>query len=292
MRILIFGAKGMLGHKLVQRLESDHDVWGTIRGDFDSVARFGIFHHERIIENIDAASAGSVESAIDAVRPEVVINAVGIIKQLEEAKNVVRSLEINSIFPQRLAEFAARGDFRLITVSTDCVFDGATGNYSEEDTPNATDLYGRSKYLGEVTGPGALTIRTSIIGRELDSRHSLVEWVLSNRGKTIDGYVNAIYSGFPTIVFADIISFLIAEHKELSGLYHIASAPINKFELLKMIDRYYRADINVVASETLKIDRSLNADKFNKLTGFRPPEWEQMIMEMAADTTPYDTWKK
>jgi dTDP-4-dehydrorhamnose reductase len=291
MRILIYGANGMLGHKLVQQLSGSFDVWGTIRGSFDTVERYGLFDPDRTIENVSALDVGSIESAIQVARPDIVVNAIGVIKQLPSAKNVTTTLEINSIFPHRLAEFGAKYGFRLITISTDCVFDGAKGNYSEADTPNATDLYGKSKALGEVTGENCLTIRTSIIGRELGTAHSLIEWFLSNRGKTVTGFANAIYSGFPTIVFADIITCLITDHKELSGLYHVASDPINKFDLLTLVDKFYDASVTIERSEEFRIDRSLNGTKFEESAGFHARPWEDMIRTMAADPTPYDNWK-
>ncbi len=291
MRILIFGANGMLGHKLVQQLSERFEVWGTIRGTFDTVERYGLFDRDRALENVSALDVASIESAIEAAKPDVVVNAVGVIKQLPSAKNVINTLEINSIFPHRLAEYGAKYGFRMITISTDCVFDGTKGNYTEADAPNATDLYGKSKALGEVIGDNCLTIRTSIIGRELGTAHSLIDWFLTNRGKTVTGYAKAIYSGFPTIVFADIIASLITDHKELSGLYHVASDPINKFDLLTLVNKYYDASIFIERTEEFRIDRSLNGTKFENATGFRPLPWEEMIRTMAADPTPYDNWK-
>lgn len=292
MRLLIFGANGMLGHKLIQRLGGDFDVFGTIRGTFDAVGRYGIFNRERTICGVAPLNADSIENALNNVRPDVVINAIGVIKQVPNAKDVINTLSVNSIFPHRLADASAHFGFRLLTISTDCVFDGKKGNYNEDDIPNATDLYGKSKNLGEVTGPNCLTVRTSIIGRELASAHSLVEWVLSNRGKQIQGFTNAIYSGFPTIVFADIIARLMIDHKELSGLYHIASSPISKFDLVTLINRYYQAGIDIVPSGDFHIDRSLNASRFNALTGFVPEPWDEMVRRMASDPTPYDQWRK
>ena len=281
----------MLGHKLVQQLSERFEVWGTIRGTFDTVERYGLFDRDRTLENVSALDVASIESAIEAAKPDVVVNAVGVIKQLPSAKNVINTLEINSIFPHRLAEYGAKYGFRLITISTDCVFDGTKGNYTEADAPNATDLYGKSKALGEVIGENCLTIRTSIIGRELGTAHSLIDWFLANRGKTVTGYAKAIYSGFPTIVFADIIASLITDHKELSGLYHVASDPINKFDLLTLVNKYYDAAITIERTEEFRIDRSLNGTKFENATGFRPLPWEEMIRTMAADPTPYDNWK-
>ena len=291
-KILIFGANGMLGHKLVQQLGGQFDVFGTIRGTFDTVEEYGIFDKTKIIESVSSQDIASIEAAIQAAQPDVVINAIGIIKQVPSAKDVITTLEINSIFPHRLAEFGEKYGFRLFTISTDCVFDGVKGFYNEVDTPNATDLYGKSKNLGEITGPNCLTIRSSIIGRELESSHSLIEWFLTNRGKCIKGFTNAIYSGFPTIVFADIICSLIIDHKELSGLHHIAAEPINKFDLLTLVNKYYNADIRLDRDDDFKIDRSLDGRRFAKLTGFEPQRWEEMIKRMAADPTPYDSFRR
>jgi len=292
MKVLIFGANGMLGHKLIQKLGSTFDVFGTIRGAFETVERFRIFDPKRIVEFVNAQNTDSIEAAIKATEPDIVINAIGIIKQVPSAKDVITTLEINSIFPNRLAEFSAKYGFRLINISTDCVFDGVTGNYSESDVSNATDLYGKSKNLGEVIADNCLTLRTSIIGRELDSSHSLIEWFLSNRGGLAKGFVDAIYSGFPTTIFADIIKNLLIEHKELSGLYHVAADPINKFDLLTLINRYYDASITITLSHELKIDRSLDGSKFREATGFKPLAWEEMIRVMADDQTPYDSFRK
>lgn len=292
MNILIFGASGMLGHKLVQRLSPSFNVSSTIRGGFDEISRFGIFDPDKTIVNVAADDTSAIERAIERSQPDVVINAVGIIKQLPTAKDVITTLTINSIFPHRLAQFGEKYGFRLIEISTDCVFDGIRGNYNETDTPNATDLYGKSKNLGEVTGPNCLTLRSSIIGRELSSSHSLVEWVLSNRGGSIKGFTHAVYSGFSTIAFADIISNLITEYPQLSGLYHIASDPISKFELLHLINQYFDAGINIEASDELRIDRSLDASRFKAITGFKPISWKEMIENMAGDETPYDSWRK
>lgn len=292
MKILIFGASGMLGHKLVQSFEDRSEVYATIRGGFESVASFGIFQKDRIIEHIDVSNGPDVEKTIEDVRPDVVINAVGIIKQLPSSKDVIQTLTINSIFPHRLAGLAEKFGFRLITISTDCVFAGTKGMYAESDPADALDLYGQSKHFGEVAAANALTLRTSIIGRELGTAHSLVDWFISNKGKRVNGYVNAIYSGFPTVVFADILSNLIENSPELSGLCHVSSEPINKFDLLQLIKKSYGLDIEIDRFEDFKIDRSLDSSRFRDVTGFRPEPWETMVEKMCSDPTPYDKWRK
>ena len=290
MRILILGGTAMLGHKLIQTLSKRNDVWTTIRGAYGELAKFGIFDRERTIENIDALDFDAVRRAIDKVMPDAIVNSIGIVKQVPSSKDVVQTLMINSILPQKLAELAKRGP-RLVTVSTDCVFDGRRGSYTELDPPNALDLYGSSKRFGEVVSENCITLRTSIIGRELLTSHSLVEWFLNNQGKTVKGFSNAIYTGFPTIVFADIIDNLLTEHVGLDGLFHVSSKPVSKYDLLGIIKSKFGSKIEIIKDTELVLDRSLDSSRYQKATGFRPPDWEEMIARMVADPTPYDTWR-
>ena len=290
MKVLVLGGTGMLGHKLVQRLRPEMDVWTTIRGPFEEVSRYGIFDSAKTLTGINAANFEQVRNAVFHVEPDVVINAIGVIKQVPDASSVITTLAINSILPHQLAQLAEASGFRVIYVSTDCVFDGKKGNYTEEDTRDALDLYGTSKRLGEVIGSNCLTLRTSIIGRELNSAHSLLEWFFSNRGKEISGYLNAIYSGFPTIVFADTIKSLLQDHGNLSGLYNVSSDPINKYELLLRIKERFQLDISIRPDGDFQIDRSLDSTLFQAETGIHPPSWDEMIDRMASDPTPYGEW--
>jgi dTDP-4-dehydrorhamnose reductase len=292
MKVLILGGNGMLGHKLVQKLGEKFEVWTTVRASFNAIEQYGIFDRERTLQNIDVASPDAVQQNISNVKPDVVVNAIGVIKQLPTSKDVITTLTANSIFPQQLAELSADLGFRLICIGTDCVFLGTKGRYTEDDPADALDLYGRSKYFGEVVGANCLTLRTSIIGRELQTSHSLVEWFLGNRGKTVNGYVNAIYSGFPTIILADIISDLIFNFKDLNGLYHVSSEPINKFDLLNLINDAYKAEIEIKPFEDFHIDRSLDSSKFSHATGFKSRPWKEMIKIMADDSTLYELWRK
>lgn len=292
MKILIIGGSGMLGHKLVQIFKEKFDVWTTIKSDFNKYKKFGILDKKKTIENLIVEDLKSVEKVINKIRPDVIINAVGIIKQIQTSQDVVKTLTINSIFPHNLAIIAEKNQARLINISTDCVFNGKKGNYEETDLSDAVDLYGKSKNLGEVEGKNCLTLRTSIIGRELKTSHSLVEWFLSNQGKKVRGFINAVYSGFPTIVFADILADLLVNHKNLDGIYHLSSQPINKFELLKLIKFAYKADIEIEPFAEFKIDRSLDSTKLRRKIGFEPISWKKMIEVMANDPTPYKDWKK
>jgi len=282
----------MLGHKLVQKLKNRFDVYTTIKGKLADHEKFGIFEKYKTIENLNVEDDCEVKKIVNSINPEIVFNAVGIIKQLPTSKNVITTLAVNSIFPHKLAQFCGETGAKLINISTDCVFDGIRGNYSENDAANAIDLYGKSKNFGEVVEGNCLTLRTSIIGRELKTSHSLVEWFLSNRNGKVKGFKNAIYSGLPTVVLADIIADLIDRNHNLNGLYHISSEPINKFDLLQLINKAFRANVQIERDEEFKIDRSLNSEKFRKETGFKPKSWEEMVEIMANDTTPYDYWRQ
>ncbi len=290
MRLLVFGAGGMLGHKLIQTLGPTHEVFGTARGSRKQLEPLVASDH--LFADVSVEDPESIRKTVETVRPDVVINAIGIIKQIPDSKNVITTLTVNSIFPHRLAELGEEFGFRLVTVSTDCVFSGSRGNYSEQDIPDAVDLYGKSKNLGEVVGNNCLTLRTSIIGHEIGSAHNLVDWFLSNRGGKVKGYANAIYSGFPTVVFAGIIDNLIRDNPELSGLYHVSSDPINKYDLLNLINEKYGADVAIERDEECKIDRSLDSTKFRSVTGFAPMSWDEMISLMAEDAKIKDRWKQ
>lgn len=290
-RVLILGGTGMLGHKLLQRLGTSFDAFCTIRKDFSTVESLGIYDRQKVFANVDAKDFDSVEGLIRELNPAVVINAVGIIKQIADSNEVVQTLSVNSIFPNLMAGLAADLNFRFITVGTDCVFLGNRGNYRENDVPDALDLYGRSKQYGEVIGPNCLTLRTSIIGRELGTSHSLVDWFLSQRGD-VRGYSRAIFSGFPTIVFADIVADIIANYPTLSGLFHVSSEPINKYDLLNLIKERISFDIEIEEDREFSIDRSLDSTRFREATGFVPLPWSEMVDRMFSDPTPYDKFSR
>jgi dTDP-4-dehydrorhamnose reductase len=284
MKLLILGGTGMLGHKAWAVFKSDLDVFLTIRGDFSDVQKFGLFDKRRTICNIDVKEFALVEDVVTRIKPDVVLNCIGIIKQKKDAEDVLRAIEINSVFPHKLAQLCDRVNARLIHISTDCVFSGEKGRYSEQDRPDPFDMYGMTKLLGEVVSGRALTIRTSLIGHELDSKYGLIEWFLSQKGKTVNGYRKAIFSGFPTVVFCGILKTIIAEYPDLKGLYHVASSPIDKYSLLDLVKSTYGVDIRIEEEQKFVCDRSLNGDAFKKMTKFSPKNWIDMINTMKNDS--------
>jgi dTDP-4-dehydrorhamnose reductase len=294
MRILILGASGMLGHKLLQRFShAGYDVLGTLRERRagSRLAKLPLFSGDNIVWDVDALDWPRLTTVVQAHRPDVVVNALGIIKQRSLAKVAAPSIQINSLLPHQLAELVAAWHGRLIHVSTDCVFSGSRGGYREDDISDAEDLYGRSKFLGEVSElPNALTLRTSIIGRELRHHQSLLDWVLAQNHRELQGYARVIYSGLTTIEMATVVERVIRQHPHLHGLYHVASSPISKHQLLQLIAAAYRLDVRIHAVDTPVNDRSLNGDRFADDTGYAAPSWADMIATLAADPTPYPEW--
>lgn len=291
MRVLILGAAGMLGHKLWQSLEGQFDAWATVRGNADIYAHYNLFNPERLLGGIDAMDFDSIIRAVAATQPDVIVNCIGVIKQLAAANDSVVSLSLNSLFPHRLAALCKASRARLIHISTDCVFSGRKGMYTENAISDAEDLYGRTKYLGEVHAAPCLTMRTSIIGRELNTVSGLVEWFLSNRGGKVRGFTKAIYSGFSTLALARIIADVIRTSPHLEGVYHVSAEPISKYDLLCLIRDAYAIPIEIEAYPDVSIDRSLDSSLFRKTTGFRPMAWLDMIAEMAHDPFPYNQWR-
>ena len=281
MRILIIGGAGMLGHRLVTTLGKEFEVWATLRGSVPAAAPAGLFDPNRTISGIDVLNADAVTDVMARVRPDAVINCVGIIKQLAAAKDPFLSISINSLLPHRLHRLCRATGARLIHFSTDCVFSGRKGNYTEDDPSDALDLYGRSKFLGETVGEGALTLRSSIIGRELGSASGLTEWFLSQRGKRVNGYRRAVFSGFTTHEMARIVRRVLTQHPDLSGTVQVSSEPINKYDLLVLMQQAFGVDVEIEPDDTIEIDRSLNSSRFRRLTGYEPPSWPEMIAEMA-----------
>ncbi len=280
MRVLVLGASGMIGSAVIRVLneKKDWEVFGTVRDE--SVKRFfsatiGV----RLIAGIAAEHQDLLVKVLDQVRPDVVVNCVGLTKHKPEAEAPLVSVPINTLMPHRLAGLCKLVGARLIHVSTDCVFSGEKGGYVENDFADARDVYGKSKALGEVHYPHAITLRTSTIGHELQSKYGLLGWFLS-QGERCKGYTRAVFSGLPTVVFAQVVRDVVIPHKQLSGLYHVAAKPIAKFDLLKMIADVYGKTIDIVRDDELVIDRSLDAKRFQLATGYVAPEWPELIKLM------------
>jgi dTDP-4-dehydrorhamnose reductase len=281
MRILVLGVTGMLGSAVFRSFTSDQrfQTWGTLR-NAGGLQYFPGQLNEKLIRGVDVLDLDALVSVLERVRPNVVINCVGLIKQLADAKDPLSALPINAMLPHRLANLCELVGARLIHVSTDCVFSGSKGSYVEADISDAEDLYGKSKFIGELHDlPHAITMRTSIIGHELGTNSSLIDWFLM-QNNSVKGYAKAIFSGVPTVELARIMKDYVIPNPELRGLYHVSAEPIDKLSLLKLVADEYGKEIEIIPDEQVIIDRSLNSSRFRQATGYMPPDWVALVKMM------------
>lgn len=279
MRVLVLGASGMLGNAML-RVMSNQEGWavyGTLRSS--NPALQALAPRAQLLHGVHADQPDSLIDAFTSSRPQVVINCVGLVKQLASADDPLEAIPINALLPHRLAKLCELAQARLIHISTDCVFSGRKGKYIESDMPDAEDLYGRSKLLGEVSDRHAITLRTSIIGHELGRDHGLIGWFLSQQGR-VKGYTEAIFSGLPTRELARVVRDIVIPKTDLHGLYHLAAEPISKHDLLQIVNRVYGKALQIEPDERVKINRSLDATRFKEASGYVPPAWPDLIAQM------------
>lgn len=284
-KIMILGGTGMLGHFFLRYFteNSDYEVYATSRNVREVSGFLPRKLADRFVQdNVDAGNFDTIIRALASIQPDIVINCIGIVKQLSMVNDPLASITVNSQLPHRISLAIRNAGIRMIHLSTDCVFDGRKGMYTEDDNPSPEDLYGRSKLLGEVDHPNCVTLRKSVIGHELKGWHGLLEWFLGESGK-VRGYRKAIYSGFPTVEFARIIRDYVLPDQELSGTYHVSSEPISKFDLLHLIAERYNKAIEIEPYEDIALDRSLVSERFRERTGYTPPSWPEMIEAMYRD---------
>lgn len=282
MKILLMGASGMLGHRLLQRLTPLHQTWGTVRSVSDLPAIPGV-EPEQLLPGVAAEDPNALAQTLERVAPDAIINCIGLVKQRAAANDALQSIEINALLPHRLARLAGDAGARLIHFSTDCVFSGRQGPYSEADTPDPTDLYGRSKLLGEVDYRGCLTLRTSIVGRSLNQGTGLFDWLFSQRGGRIRGWRNALYTGLTTDAMADVVVMLLESEPAMSGVWQVSTEPIDKFSLLQLVNEVHDLDITIEPDDSVRCDRRLDSTRFRQATGWEPPSWRSMIESMHAE---------
>lgn len=280
MRTLILGGTGMLGHSLWLKLfPNNKDTFVTVRKNIKEYERFRIFQSENVFDCVDMNDFSNLQSVLKKVRPEFILNCIGVTKRKKEIDNSVEAITLNSLLPHKLAEWARNNSAKVINFSTDCVFDGGEGNYTEQSRPNAVDLYGKTKALGEIQGSNSLTIRSSFIGTELENGTELFEWLLSQKG-VIKGFKKAIYSGLTTIELGRIVENIMKSHPHISGLYNVSSDPISKYDLLMLVKHRMNLDLEIIADDSFNCDRSLVSLKFRKEFNYTPPTWKTMIDEL------------
>lgn len=291
--ILVLGGGGMLGHKMFQVLgQRSEDVWCTLRSARDQPPWRDIpmFQTDRVLDKVDASRPDHLDAVLQDLRPAVVINCIGAIKQRPEGQDAVTSITLNALLPHRLAALADGWGGRVIHFSTDCVFMGARGHYTETDPPDAADMYGRAKCLGEVSAHNVLVLRTSFIGRELQRNQSLLEWFLAHNHSTVRGFRRVWWSGVTSNHLAEVVADLVDSRPELAGLYHLSSGRISKYDLLVKLRDGLGLDIEVEPDEHVELDRSLDGSHFAKDASYQCPPWESLIAQLVSDPTPYEAW--
>jgi dTDP-4-dehydrorhamnose reductase len=279
-KVLVLGASGMLGSTVLRYFNdrTDFDCFGTLRSNA-AASKLPANAKDKLLVGIDVLNSDQLAQAMVSIRPDVVINCIGLVKQLASASDPLSAIPINSLLPHRLERVCRLSGSRLVHMSTDCVFSGRKGMYTEEDESDCRDLYGRSKFLGEVDSIHAVTLRTSIIGHELGTSQSLLEWFLSQKSKA-RGFTRAVFSGLPTVEVARVIADFVIPQPSLSGVYNLSAEAISKFDLLKMVAKEYEKEIELTPDDSLVIDRSLDSTKLRKATGFVPKSWPDMISIM------------
>ena len=282
MKVLVLGASGMIGSAMFRVLSQNNewDVWATLRADA-SKRFFEETLADKLLAGVDVEKHDALVRVFAHLRPDVVVNCIGLTKHHKTADDPILAIPVNTLLPHRLAELCAIGRSRLVHISTDCVFSGARGSYTEDDPADANDVYGKAKFLGEVNYSHAITLRTSTIGHELHSAYGLLEWFLSQQG-SCKGFSRAIFSGLPNTEFARVVRDLVIPRPDLHGLYHVGADPIAKFELLKLIATVYGKQIDIVQDDEFMIDRSLNSERFKQATGYSAPSWPELIHSMYA----------
>jgi dTDP-4-dehydrorhamnose reductase len=281
-RVLVIGASGMLGHEAIRVLAADFEVWGACR-DAGALPDLGV-PAERMLGGLDATDGAAAYALVGRVRPDLVLNAVGIVKQLAAAKAAIPSITVNSLWPHVLADACAAHGARMVHVSTDCVFSGARGGYTESDVPDAFDLYGRSKLLGEVTDrDNVVTLRTSIVGWQLGEPTGLAGWFAAHRSERLTGFAKAVFSGLTTHALTDLIRDVILPDESLCGLWHVSADPVDKYTLLARLAAYLGWDVDLTPADEPVVDRSLDSTRFRERTGWTPPCWDEMLEQLARE---------
>jgi len=296
MKILVLGGSGMLGHKMYQMAREHYETYVSFRENdlrWSTHPAFSGLADTHALIGVNALRFETVIHALNIAKPDVVINCIGLIKQRNDPNPDTTAIQLNALFPHQLADVCQLNGVRLIHFSTDCVFSGARGHYVEEDPPDPVDLYGRTKLLGEVDRPGCFTVRTSIVGWELKHSTSLLQWFRSRRGHAIQGYRHAIYTGLSARVLSELVLDVIGTWTTMSGIYHVASKPISKYDLLvRMRDVLGWHDFPIEPNESFRCDRSLIAARFEAETGWKAPEWDLMIRDLAAEQRIYEEWRR
>ncbi|MDD2262036.1 MAG: SDR family oxidoreductase [Clostridia bacterium] len=283
-RVLVLGVNGLIGHTMYRKLKQEgFEVFGTMRRAKIEFMQYDFLQADTIIDGLDVQEISNVSEVILQIQPSVVVNCIGITRRKDEISNSIQAIKINALLPHQIAKICQDMSIRMIHLSTDCVFSGDSGLYTEDSIPDASDMYGRTKAMGEVLdNPNCLTLRSSFLGTEISDRTELLEWLLSQKGRTIKGYTKAIYSGVSTVYLSSVITEILRHYPQLSGLYQIApDTPISKYDLLCIAKNAFNIDVEIVGNDSFVSDKSLSGARLKKVMNYRVPSWHDMLQELA-----------
>jgi len=283
-RVLVLGVNGLIGHTMYRKLKQEgFEVFGTMRRAKIEFMQYDFLQADTIIDGLDVQEISNVSEVILQIQPSVVVNCIGITRRKDEISNSIQAIKINALLPHQIAKICQDMSIRMIHLSTDCVFSGDSGLYTEDSIPDASDMYGRTKAMGEVLdNPNCLTLRSSFLGTEISDRTELLEWLLSQKGRTIKGYTKAIYSGVSTVYLSSVITEILRYYPQLSGLYQIApDTPISKYDLLCIAKNAFNIDVEIVGNDSFVSDKSLSGARLKKVMNYRVPSWHDMLQELA-----------
>lgn len=293
-KILILGASGMLGHQMWRILNawaqgSVHQILGTVRKSKDHYKALNLPNTQNLIDGVDVGDFKKLNFLFEETKPTVVINCVGLTLRKKDLGDIEKCYQLNGMLPQFIAHWCNTHNAKLFHFSTDCVFDGQKGSaYFESDMPSAFDHYGQSKYLGEVNSGNNLTMRLSIVGRELENKTELIEWIFSQKGKSAKGFAAAKYSGMTTNFVAREVIRVLEKFPDLAGVYHVSSEPITKYEIMQKLNDKFKLNIQIEKNSDYVSDKSLDSTRYQKMTGFQRPSWDEMIDDLYADREFYE----
>ena len=287
----------MLGHQMWRRVNewakgSSHQVFGTVRKSKDHYQALGLPNTQNLFDGVDVGEFKKLDALLNQIKPSIVINCAGITLRKKDLSDIEKCYQLNGMLPQFVGQWCNTHDAKLFHFSTDCVYDGKKGSsYLESDMPSAFDHYGQSKYLGEASTGNSLTMRLSIVGRELENKTELVEWILSQKDKHAKGYNAVKYSGLTTAYVAREVIRVIEKYPEISGLYHVSSEPISKYEIMEKINAKFDLNIKIEKNNEIVSNKALDCSRYEKATGFQKPSWDQMIDDLFADREFYENLK-
>ncbi len=283
MKVLILGVDGMIGHKIAHYLEDHFDLTGTSR---KKLSGLDIGLKKIRIINIDLFY-NDYKKLLKENNPDIIINSAGITTRRGIDQRLDEARYINNLLPISLAHWVKKHNKKLIHFSTDCVFSGKKGNYLDEDIPDAEDLYGKLKGMGEVHNSNTLIIRCSMIGREIFNHTELFEWLNSMKDKQVEGFSNVIFSGVTTSWMGNTLNDILKHNFDLSGIYNISSQPISKYDLITKLSRAFNLNIDIIKNINIKSNKVLNSKKFTEITGINCPSWDTLIDQFVEDNNNY-----